>query len=234
MVAAFVVCAFTFVPSSFADGLPTRSRVGTPDAVAAPFSWTGFYLGGGLGYGFADTELNVSDVHNGLNWLNVDGLSGTGAVGDIRVGADYQFAGTPLVVGVLAGYNFGSMEFNASAFDGNLSLSAELEPTWYAGGRLGLALPTKTLVYVGAAYQEAEGSFSTQFSEAAGPHGSQTADAVVYMLGLEQALTNNWRLGVEYNYAQYQFDATADCFKFDIDPDVHTIKARLTLAVNPF
>jgi opacity protein-like surface antigen len=227
--AAALITAFTFVQAGLADGLPQRqARIGAPDAAASqPFNWTSFYVSGGAGYGLAHTVVDAPTGYPGAN-INIDGLSADGFVGDLRAGFDYQVPNTPFLVGAFAGYNFGNMKFEASisGIPGAV-LSAKLEPTWVVGGRAGLVLPSKTLIYGGLAWQQAEGSLGGIGT------GSQTEEAVVYMLGLEQAVLPNMKLGIEYNYAEYSFDVDAGT-PVSVDPEVHTIKARLSLSVNLF
>lgn len=217
--AALLVAAILLPTSLLADGLPSRSRVGAPE-VSPSYDWTGGYVSGGLGYGLAHTEVNIDTQYP----INIDGLSADGYVGDVRVGFNWQIPNTPFVVGPFVGYNFGDMKFAASADDA--TLSAKLTPEWYAGALVGAVIGQKAMVYGGAAWQRAKGSLGGNIVD-----GSQSDDAVVYLAGLEYAMTPNLRLGMEYNYAEYSFSAGEIV---DINPEVHTIKARLTLAINPF
>ncbi len=226
-VAVAMAACFAFITTGLADGpsYQPRSRIGVPEPAAVqPFNWTGLYASGGLGYGLAHTPVDI--IFEGRSLANVDGFSADGFVGDIRAGFDWQFPNSPFLVGAFAGYNFGEMKFNARV--GGANLSATLEPDYYAGLRFGLVVAQKTLVYVGAAYQPAEGSLGGVAS------GSQTDETIIYMLGLEQAILPNVKLGVEYNYGEYSFQARSGGTVINIDPEVHTIKARLAFSLNLF
>ena len=171
--------------------------------------WTGVYAGVGGGYQVADTEISVPSLSI------LDGISGRGWAADARLGFDWQPSGTPFVIGVLGGYNLGEAEFGA--FNG--ALTATLEPQWYVGGRLGLALPTKTLLYGGLAWQRAEGTVSLSGVGSA----SATEDGLLYLAGIEQSIGPHLTLGAEYSLARYEFAAGP----LSIDPDVHAFKVRL-------
>jgi opacity protein-like surface antigen len=197
------------MPARAADlGGSGGSMLGPLTATSAT-PWTGLYVGAGAGYQVADTELSVPGTSI------VDGLSGHGWAADGRLGFDWQASGTPIVVGVLGGYNIGEAEFKAL----NGAISATLEPTLYAGGRVGVALPTKTLLYGGAAYQQAKGTVTF------GPgSASDTQNGVMYLAGIEQLVAPGLSIGAEYSLSQYEFSAGS----LSIDPDVHAFKARLT------
>jgi outer membrane immunogenic protein len=218
LIAAVVIAAgyFVSVPAK-AEGLLPLGKVA--DATGATSNWTGFYVGGGLGYQVGDTD--VTAYGHGLPFAGTQ-ISANGWAGDVRAGFDWQIAGSPIVVGVLGGYNFGEAEHNT--FFMNDTIRASLEPTWYVGGRAGLAFG-KSLGYVGYAYQEADASLSTSFSEG----GSETVRAHVLLAGLETALAPQVTLGIEYSFAKYDDITIGDieCLGLNLDPEVHAVKARL-------
>ena len=195
-----------------------------PGLTAIKGNWTGVYVGVGGGYQIADTKLSLDAVAAGpFNGAFLDGLSGDGWAGDARLGLDWQVSGSPFVFGILGGYNIGAAESEAGfPLILGATVSATLTPTWYVGGRIGMALPTKTLVYGGAAYQQAKGELGGVLS------GSATEYGIMYLAGLEQAIAPNFTLGAEYSLARYEFDVGcgASC-NVNVDPDVHAFKVRL-------
>lgn len=203
LVGLFVV----FKARAHADGLP--SKIGSPigEVSASGTNWSGLYLGVGGGYQVSDTELSVP----GGSLIN--GISGRGWAGDARLGYDWQFSGSPFVVGVFGGYSIGDVE--SDVFNG--AATATLTQTWNVGGRLGFVLPTKTMLYGGAAWQRAEGKLGGALS------GSATDDGIMYVAGIEQVIAANLTIGMEYSLSQYEFSAGS----LSIDPDVHAVKARL-------
>ena len=212
LAAIVVVVLFAIgVMSARAEGVDRAPPSFLPiGEVAKATGWTGVYVGVGGGYQIADTELSWQ----GQSAIN--GISGRGWGADGRVGFDWQAAGTPIVIGVLGGYNIGEAEFDAL---GGV-LSATLEPTWYVGGRVGIALQTKTLIYGGAAWQEAKGTVSAN-----GQSVSATDQGIMYIAGIEQAVAPTLTLAAEYSLAQYDFSAFGG--DLAIDPDVHAFKVRL-------
>lgn len=189
-----------------ADG-PTKTASILPaiPGITTTGAWSGAYVGVGGGYQVSDTDLSVPGMSI------IDGLSGTGWAGDARIGFDWQ-AGS-LVFGVLGGYNLGTVK--TEAFNG--TASAKLDATWYVGGRIGVALQTNTLIYGGAAWQEAKGELGGMLS------GSATEQGIMYLAGIEQKVAPNITFGAEYSLSQYEFAAGP----LSIDPDVHSFKVRL-------
>jgi outer membrane immunogenic protein len=208
--AALVIAAGYFISSANADG-PTKAGSILPEipgVTTAKGGWTGGYVGVGGGYQVSDTEVSVPGISI------IDGLSGRGWTGDARVGFDWQpSASMPLVFGILGGYNLGGVK--TEAFNG--VASATLDATWYVGGRIGVALPTNTLIYGGAAWQQAKGELGGVFS------GSATDEGIMYIAGIEQKVAPHVTLGAEYSLSQYQFAAGP----LAIEPDVHAFKVRL-------
>jgi outer membrane immunogenic protein len=196
-----------------AEGIAKSGLVPIGEVVANTSQWTGLYAGVGGGYQVSDTSLSATG-------FSLDGISGRGWAGDARLGFDWQATGTPFVVGLLGGYNIG--EAKSEAHVGPATASATLTPSWYVGGRLGFALPSKTLVYGGAAWQRAEGKLGGVLS------GSATEDGIMYIAGIEQMVSPQLTLGVEYSLSQYEFCANCGTGgHINIEPDVHAFKARL-------
>ncbi len=205
-----IAIAAGYCADARADG-PTKSASILPDipgVTTAKGGWTGGYVGVGGGYQVSDTELSIPAGSI------LDGLSGRGWTGDARIGFDWQpSASMPLVFGILGGYNLGGVKTEAL----NGAASATLDATWYVGGRIGVALPTNTLIYGGAAWQQAKGDLGGVFS------GSATDEGIMYIAGIEQKVAPNITLGAEYSLSQYEFSAGP----LAIEPDVHAFKVRL-------
>ncbi len=122
-------------------------------------NWTGFDIGAGWGYGFADTNSNV------LSAAGVGGSTNNGArgwLGTVDAGYDYQFnvGGLNLVAGVLADYNFGNVSgtYNFQAANAPLSTLTGVEKEksfWDVGGRLGWLVTPGILSYFSGGYSQA-------------------------------------------------------------------------------
>lgn len=168
---ASITFAVVFVATGWADGPTYRAPRMAAQPVAdapAPFNWTGLYVGGGLGVGLAGRE-GSNEVSEYPYQIIDPAFFDQNLAGDLRVGYDWQLTNTPLVLGALAGYEF---DFGGDVLDG----------TWYLGGRLGLAFATRTLPYVGVAWQP------------------EFDDKIRYMVGIEQAVLPAASLGLEYGY----------------------------------
>lgn len=222
LVAALLFVVF-LTPKARAEGLPKGGLLPIGEMAKASGSWTGAYVGVGGGYQVGDTGLSIGDSTYEL--LSIDGLSSRGWVGDVRVGFDWQVAGSPFVLGVLGGYNFGEAEFSAGVGNGFAGVSASITPTWYIGGRAGFAFGN-TLAYVGYAYQraEADGSVFWCFGNES-DSASTTLDAHVLLAGLEAVIAPQITLGAEYSFAKYESVKINDFV--DVDPEVHAFKVRL-------
>lgn len=166
---------------ALADGLPSRSTIGVPYATAMEFKWTGIYLDAGGGYAWSGAELSEGKFF-------IDGVQARGWRGDGRVGFDAHL-GSNFVAGLFAGYGFGSSELETNFG------SAELTPTWHAGGRVGLS-QGRTLWYLGGAWQQAEldvTSFDTV-----------TVDGVKALAGVETFIAPQLTFAVEVGHTWYE------------------------------
>jgi outer membrane immunogenic protein len=221
LLGALVALGVGWCRDAMADGLPKGGLLPIGEVAKAGSVWNGAYVGVGGGYQVGDTGLSVGDSTYEL--LSIDGLSSRGWVGDVRVGFDWQVAGSPFVVGLLAGYSMGEAEFSARAMDGFLGLNASLEPTWYVGGRVGFAFG-KSLAYAGYAWGEAEanGSISMGTSVAS---GSTTINGHMLLAGLETQLAPQLTLAAEYKLSMYDDIKIGDYVT--VDPEVHAFMLRL-------
>jgi opacity protein-like surface antigen len=190
--------------AAMADGLPQRqSRIGAPFVEPAGVSWTGAYVGGGVGVFAGLTGLEVDkDVLDAGNW---------GYLGDVRVGYDYQFKGGAVVVGAFTGYSFGKA--NADINIGEEVLSASLVPTWNIGVRAGIAAGN-SLIYTGYKYSQAD-------VKAGGV--DDTIEGHTILGGIELMAFRPISLAMEYGYTQYD-KVRVD--GVDAQPEAHTVMLR--------
>lgn len=226
---AAVAALFLVSPAKAGDGYGA-----TP---AQSFTWTGLYVSAGIGYESGATDLSLNAP--GMDIVSVKGLSSRGLAYDGRLGGDYQFVGTPFVIGAFVGYSGTESDFDASAFNGMLSANLNMKRDWYAGVRGGVAVGNM-LFYGGYKYQNAEmsASFTTPggttqlFSKDLAGHG--------IIAGIENKVTRNLSISAEYGYTRYDgFDALAaggctSCApaKLDTRHDDHSGMVRLTIRTN--
>jgi outer membrane immunogenic protein len=157
--------------AAIAADLPTRKEPPAPIPVVAPWSWTGFYVGGYVGGTFG--SANWSDAGGsfgngfGCGTLAVPagcgfngGNSGTqaGFTGGGYVGANYQF--NQFVIGIEGEFGYSGINSNGTTISGNgidtfgnlypYSVTSKFSDTGVGRlrGRLGYAVEPQLLLYV--------------------------------------------------------------------------------------
>ena len=193
-------CIVISSASTFAADLPARVPV-APVAYVPAFSWTGFYLGGELGWIQTNTNYTTGALLLGVPFVfspstsNKNGLS-YGAL------AGYNYQVGQLVLGVegdFAGWTVGTIRYTAITGD---FLTAHSKWGGSIRGRLGYAAD-RALFYVtgGAAFVSNETSIPTT-GITIGGDGTRLGWTVGG--GIDYAFTNNWFTGIEYRYSQYE------------------------------
>jgi outer membrane immunogenic protein len=193
---ASALCVMPFAAS--AADLPVKA----PYSAVAPFSWTGFYVGGSAGY------LSQNATQTDLNGRLTVGLSNYGVPGHsglFGVNAGYNYQMNAVVVGLEADIAFagGNNSNEVSYFNGScrFGFSSKLSSLSTVRGRLGYAVD-RALIYgtAGWAYGHVKNDVTTTnfggvaFSES-GSRSGWTAGG-----GLEYALTNSWTVRAEGLY----------------------------------
>ncbi len=204
--------AVAFASSAMADGVARGSVKDAPRA--APFSWTGFYLGAHVGA--AMTDITVTDV-NGYNTGISNTFQNSGGnkaefFGGLTLGYNYQFQS--IVLGIEG--DLGWMDLNRSTqyppYQGVAnrvgdSVAGFSTDGWYGAitGRLGITVgDPKLLVYAKAGWGWVESSASFVDTNpngiilTAGTAASKMLDGAVYGGGIEWAFNRNWSVKVEY------------------------------------
>ena len=224
-VVLFALLGFGLSQASAAD-LPARypTKAPAPTYYAPAFSWTGFYIGGNIGWG----------------WTSGDGTIAFGGPAGPFSGDGDGFLG-----GIQAGYNWQSgafvggieLDFQGSGGDGDISgtaggttMTGSLKTPWFGTirGRLGYAMD-RWLLYVtgGAVYGKAEldGTLSTTgaFSSSVN-YWTWTLGA-----GVEAALWDRWSTKLEYLYISTpdEFPAPPGTTSLDGDSDTHVVRLGL-------
>jgi outer membrane immunogenic protein len=192
--------ASAFSLSALAADLPSRMEPAAPVAYVPAFSWTGFYLGGELGWIQTDPRYTTGVLLLGTPFVVSSASSKNGLTYGILGGYNYQAGNLVLgVEGDFAGSTIGKIHYTAVTGD---FLTAHSKWGGSIRGRLGYAAD-RALFYVtgGAAYVSNESSIPTT-NVSIGGDGTRwgwTAGG-----GLDFAITNNWFTGIEYRYSQYE------------------------------
>lgn len=153
--------------SAAAADFPPSSFVGAPVGV---YSWTGFYLGGHLGYQWGSTTLNSSDP--------------SGVAGGFQGG--YSLQSGQFLVGL-------ELDLTLSGADGRFAPWLFVNP-WFGTvrGRAGYAL-NNILFYGTGGF-----AYGNLRAEAFGTTETQTLTGWTLGGGMEVGLTRNWSARVEY------------------------------------
>ncbi len=197
--------AVAIAGSAFAADLPSRA----PPPVYVPpvpiFTWTGFYLGGQVGYAWGTQRANVL-LPSGTTIFN--SYSAEGVIGGGHVGYNYQV--NQWVLGIEGSVDGTSVSktfipgtvFPApfpAAFGVTYATSSPIQGS--IRGRLGVAWD-RVLLYAtgGVAFAGVEATYTTPFGAA-----TQSATRVGWTVGggVEYAVTNNWSVYAEYRYSDF-------------------------------
>jgi len=195
-------------PALAADMAPApRAYSKAPPAPMVVYNWTGCYIGGNVGGGWAQQNQNrIDQIGVGPSPANYGSETDSAFVGGGQIGCDYQFAGN-WVVGVQGQFDWGSMS-------GSHILPAFPTFTMYdktnfigtATARVGYLFAPQVLAYVkgGAAWTRSSDSLF-----GAGPpvflseSSSWSATGWTVGGGLEWMFAPGWSVFGEYNYMNF-------------------------------
>lgn len=186
--------------SARAADLPARVQPAAPVAHAPPFSWTGFYLGGELGWIRTDPVYTTGAVVLGTPFLVSAATGKDGLSYGILAGYNYQTGNLVLgVEGDFQGWTVGKIRYTSITGD---FLTAHSKWGGSVRGRVGYAAD-RALFYVsgGAAFVSSETSIPTTGISIG---GGDTRVGWTLGAGIDYAFTNNWFTGVEYRYSQFE------------------------------
>lgn len=225
-----VAVALALVTSNAAaDGVDRRysPTIAAPVPYVAP-SWTGLYIGAGIGAGAVVHDFSIRDDLGSV--FNADGIGGDGVLGTAIIGWDWQ-VGASSVLGVFVDYDFSNINSDHSVFNGAVSAGIDHDHTWSVGARLGFLSNPSTLWYATAGYTEAR--FEGSIGDDLGTIFSRNKTIGGYFVGAgvdTRLATTNWFLRLEYRFSDFDEERIFrdDSVRVDLDPTMHT--ARLTLA----
>jgi outer membrane immunogenic protein len=191
-----------------------------PSPIAEP-NWTGWYVGGNVGYGWGGATGNgitsISDPggvglvgYNAVGGLQFPSLSPSGAVGGFQAGYNFQTANW--VWGLVTDFQFSNMTAKgtinvpgiAGLFPQVQTSSARIDWIDTVRGRVGYAWSNwQPYLSGGLAYGKGSGSI-TEFVPASGFFlaGNNSTIKVGWTVGggVDYALNRHWTAGVDYIY----------------------------------
>jgi len=179
------------------------------------YDWTGFYVGGHVGYGWANKNWT-----DGFGLFNISHDS-DGFLGGAQVGLNYQIG--QIVLGVEGDFSWANLSGGTTAFASTFNTDVDWTST--LTGRIGLAFD-RWLVYGKGGVAWAKDVYSTNFYSFPGVSISDTRIGWTVGAGLEYAFAPQWTAKLEYNYMDFgtrnvsfaPFTSTA------IDQQIHAVK----------
>jgi outer membrane immunogenic protein len=226
----FAPLALSVGPANAAD-LDWRTDPGMRDEpVVVPrylFSWTGFYIGGNLGYGAGDSTTSPG---SGAPFdLGGDGFTvhPSGWLGGLQVGHNWQVEN--LVFGLEA--DLGVLGADDSQSSATAFVDAEYGGYGTLTGRLGF-VDDRWLFYMkgGLAFASIENRAGAIVAGAIDPTDltiqDETHTGWAIGGGAEFAFQQNWSMKIEYLYMDFgeETSGNADGDTFRHENDIHTIK----------
>ncbi len=194
-------------------------------APAAIYNWTGFYLGGHVGGGFANSSW--SDPFTGAS----NSFNSAGFLGGGQIGANYQL--NRLVLGVEGDFSWTGLGLKGSGTDSiGDPINTDVNWTSTVTGRIGAAFD-RLLVYGkgGVAFAQDQSSFIDFAGNSASTTFMRTGWTVG--AGLEYGLSDNWSARLEYDYLGFGSQAlnfstaTPTFYTSNANLNVQEVKAGL-------
>jgi len=195
------VAAVMLVPGGGVRAADLAVKAPPPPPPPPAFSWTGFYVGGNVGGGWATVPITNTFTGN-------EGTGGNGSfIGGGQVGFNWQFSpwgvfGGEFFIDAVSNNNNNSITF--LGLNGN-TFQASASPNWIATatGRLGVTGPAwdHWLLYVkgGGGWINTDAAL-TNLNTGGSVSVSNTRDGWVFGVGIEYAFAPNWTAKVEWQY----------------------------------
>ncbi|MGY2907104.1 outer membrane protein [Bradyrhizobium sp. URHC0002] len=216
------------VSASAAD-LAARPYTKAPVAVAAVYNWTGFYIGGQVGYAWGDNRTTEFFTATGLPSGFNQNYNTNGVVGGVHAGYNWQFGQFVLgLEGDVEGADIkgGYRLVNTNGTDYRLRDQASIR------GRAGVAF-NNSLLYVtgGAAFADIDHTYvfaNTLFERISTTRTGWTVGA-----GWEYGFAPNWSARVEYRYTDFGSYRDRSTFSFpgftyEDHPVYQTVRAGIS------
>jgi outer membrane immunogenic protein len=247
-IAAAAIATTGFVGTASAADIPARMPLKAPPLVERSYDWTGFYLGGDVGW--QRSSIGLSAIFAGAPApLSYSPAHSSVAYGGF-LGYQYQFG--QWVLGVEGGYtaasgsgDLGAVPATTIFFPGGTgTASAKLKDIWNLGARAGFAVGSQGnwLPYLTGGYASGRFQFSgVTTGVAASESASTTAKGGYLGAGLDWALmTNSFLggnviLGIEYRHYFFETATAQDALVnvagnvlVNFKPKTDTVMARVS------
>jgi len=186
------------------------------DDAPAP-GWTNFYIGGFVGGGAVNNNL---DVLGGL--FEFDGIGGQGFVGGGFVGFNYQIS-PQFVLGIQGELGVSDLETNISTpILGGISLEAAPQFNAALSGRAGWLANPNALVYIIGGYSYAEYETKINLPRLGSIKFDENYHGFHIGAGIEARITESLTARIEYRYTEYQDEDWGTGGAVEVEPSSHT------------
>jgi outer membrane immunogenic protein len=216
-----------------ADGMPGSIK----DAPVVAPTWSGFYIGAGIGYGLLAAENKYWEPQPTVFSSTWKGEGGQGGLGTVVIGFDRQLHDR-YVLGAFVEYDWSSLELTYE--DTNTPQQKfRMRDAFSVGGRAGFLMTPTSLLYVTGGYTWARGKSDQYFDIV---NGTQTFYGVTSLdlngpfvgIGMETQLAPRLALRAEGRYTMFNevttnhFNTAPYIFTDTMTADVLTARLVLT------
>jgi outer membrane immunogenic protein len=186
--------------SARAADLTTRVQPAAPVPYVPSFSWTGFYVGGELGWIRTNPEYTTGAVLLGAPFLVSATTGKSGLSYGALAGYNYQAGNAVLgIEGDFEGWTVGTIRYTAVTGD---FLTAHSKWGGSVRGRLGYAAD-RALFFASGGVAFISNKTSIPFTGIS-IGGDDTRVGWTVGAGIDYAFTNSWFAGFEYRYSQFE------------------------------
>jgi outer membrane immunogenic protein len=215
--------------TALAADLPVYVKTPAPQVAAPIFDWTGFYVGGHAGYGWAKKSWRWEDFDTPPTvFVGAGSHSANGFLGGGQIGFNVQHGSTVFGVEVQASWSDLDANHVTPPIPFQVRLHTEINFLASAAARLGYSNgPSLWYLKGGAAYVREKFGLSDVPS---GPVAwdSQNRWGWVVGAGYEYAFSNNWSGKLEYSYMDFRrksstFPVELDLSRWDVGQKVHSV-----------
>jgi outer membrane immunogenic protein len=207
--------------SAFAADLPARTYTKAPVYVEPIYNWTGFYLGGNIGYswGKSNDSSTLTNTAGTVLFASTSNTDLNGIVGGAQIGYNWQMQGWVwgLEADIQGTDEKGTRNFicptgvctptfgQIAVFPGPavpVALSQKIDWFGTVRARGGVLVTPKVLLYAtgGLAYGEVDSSATIGLVPSVFPTTSTTNVGWTVGAGIEGAIGGNWTAKLEYLY----------------------------------
>ncbi|HET7885121.1 MAG TPA: outer membrane protein [Bradyrhizobium sp.] len=213
-----IILAVSAASASAAD-LAARPYTKAPAPIVTIYNWTGFYVGGNVGYGWGRSNLDTvldptsswsiegTAFQNQFVALSNQRLNPAGVLGGVQAGYNWQVGAAVLgVEGDINGSDIGKRSIFTGANPPTVrTFNESIRNDWFATfrGRAGYAVD-RTLLYVtgGLAVGGVKGSWDLSSTNGYTKTAADNSTRVGWTVGagIEHAFAPNWTVKLEYLY----------------------------------